>query len=304
MGASARSTTWRSGGAQRDPIRGCRYSLARRASPQALHGRDDAAPPGVAVRCQLGARSHNAWTETEDAELDEEFALRYDSGAKHPDAGLSRGSRRVALKWCEAQLGLDPGSKTAVIFSHVLWDANMFYGEDLFEDQETWLVETVRAACANPEVDWVVKLHPANLYKAERELNDKIAIRERVGELPRHVKLLEPDTDLNTFSLFSVADYGITIRGTVGMELPALGARSDSRHGALLGLRFHNRFCDRGGISRPARPDPGHPTFDRRSRRCWRVATPTASSGCGRFVSQVYAGAVHAAGQARPPAES
>lgn len=164
------------------------------------------------------------WTAKEDAELDEEFSLRYDSGAKHPDAGLQQGKQQKSAEVVRAQLGLDPGKKTAVIFSHVLWDANLFYGEDLFEDQETWLVETVRAACANPEVDWVVKLHPANLYKAARELNDKIAIRERVGELPAHVKLLEPDTDLNTFSLFSVADYGITIRGTVGMELPCFGA--------------------------------------------------------------------------------
>jgi hypothetical protein len=32
-------------------------------------------------------------------------------------------------------LGLDPEKKTAVVFSHILWDANLFYGEDLFEDQ-------------------------------------------------------------------------------------------------------------------------------------------------------------------------
>jgi hypothetical protein len=73
-------------------------------------------------------------------------------------------------------------------------------------------------------VNWVVKLHPANMYKAEGvEPNDEIAIREAVGELPPHVKLLRPETEINTFSLFSVADFGITIRGTIGMELPVYG---------------------------------------------------------------------------------
>src|SRR5665213_2023901 len=31
------------------------------------------------------------------------------------------------------------------------------------------------------------------------------------------------DTDINTFSLFDVADYGLTVRGTIGMELPCYG---------------------------------------------------------------------------------
>ena len=164
------------------------------------------------------------WTEARERELREEFDLRYGGGEMHPDAGLQEGKRIVPGGEVRARLGLDPAKPTAVIFSHVLWDANLFYGEDLFEDQESWLVESVRAASENPRANWVVKLHPANMYKAERgELNDKVAIREAVGSLPAHVKLLDPETEINTFSLFEAADYGITIRGTIGMELPAFG---------------------------------------------------------------------------------
>ena len=165
------------------------------------------------------------WGAAQEAAVDEEFAVRYGEGEKHPDAGLQEGKRLKDVEAVRAQLGLDPAKPTAIVFSHVLWDANLFYGDDLFDDQETWLVETVRAACANPLANWVVKLHPANLYKARAgELNDEAAIREAVGELPPHVQLLRPETDINTFSLFAVADAGITIRGTVGMELPCFGA--------------------------------------------------------------------------------
>lgn len=165
------------------------------------------------------------WTERHERELDEEFALRYGSGVKHPDAGLQEGKKMKRREEILAQLGLDPARKTAVIFSHVLWDANLFYGRDLFDDQETWLVESVKAACESPAVNWIVKLHPANLYKAETAvLNDEAAIREAVGELPPHVKLLRPETDVNTFSIFQLADWGVTIRGTVGLELPCFGA--------------------------------------------------------------------------------
>jgi hypothetical protein len=37
------------------------------------------------------------------------------------------------------------------------------------------------------------------------------------------VKLLEPDTDISTWSLFDVTDYGVTIRGSIGFELPCFG---------------------------------------------------------------------------------
>lgn len=164
------------------------------------------------------------WTPELDRELDVEFDLRYGPGEKPPEAGLQTRPQRSPEE-VRAQLGLQPGRKVAVVFSHILWDANMFYGDDLFEDQEEWLVETVKAACANPELDWIVKLHPANSYKAEagRELNDRVAIREAVGELPPHVRLLDPEADVNTMSLFRVTDVGITIRGTIGMELPCFG---------------------------------------------------------------------------------
>ena len=49
------------------------------------------------------------------------------------------------------------------------------------------------------------------------------ALRRHFGNLPGHVKLMRADTGINTFSLFDVADYGLTVRGTIGMELPCFG---------------------------------------------------------------------------------
>ncbi|MHB8643758.1 MAG: hypothetical protein ACYDA3_12835 [Gaiellaceae bacterium] len=167
------------------------------------------------------------WNDRHEAELRAEFDLRYSGAEKHPDAGLQEGKRILSADNVKSMLALDPAKKTAVLFSHVLWDANLFYGDDLFEDQEQWLVESVKAACANDSVNWIIKLHPANVYKAETtELNDEAAIRDAVGPLPPHVTLLRPETEINTYSLFAVADYGITIRGTIGMELPCFGIRT------------------------------------------------------------------------------
>jgi hypothetical protein len=125
-------------------------------------------------------------------------------------------------------LGLDPEKPIAVVFSHVLWDANLFYGEDLFKDYGDWFVETVRAANANPSVNWLIKMHPANLWKRAREgvkgeYAEAVLIQEKLGDLAPHVTLLPADSDINTLSLFQHADFGVTVRGTSGMEMPCFG---------------------------------------------------------------------------------
>ena len=167
------------------------------------------------------------WTPERDAELDEEFAKRY---------GNAWALSRRIQSWTEdrprgeviAELGLEAAKKTAVLYSHILWDANMFYGEDLFADQEEWFLETVRAAAANPSVNWIVKLHPANVWKLKRERiegarDEETAIREAVGELPAHVAIVRAESEISTRSIFGLTDYGITIRGSVGFELPCFG---------------------------------------------------------------------------------
>jgi hypothetical protein len=167
------------------------------------------------------------WNGERDRAVEEDFRHRYDGGSvltRRIQGWTSDRGRHEVL----GALGLDPGKKTAVVYSHILWDANMFYGDDLFADQEEWFVETVRAACENDRVNWIVKLHPANVWKLRRdgvegELDEEVAIREAVGELPPHVALLRPDSEVSTRSVFELTDYGITIRGSVGFELPCFG---------------------------------------------------------------------------------
>jgi Capsule polysaccharide biosynthesis protein len=167
------------------------------------------------------------WGERQERELEEDFSKRYDGSTYH--ARLNQSWTRPRTRGeVVAELGLDPSRKTAVVFSHVLWDANMFYGRDLFADQEEWFVETVRAAAANDAVNWVIKLHPANVWKRKRdgvtdELDELVAIRKHVGSLPQHVRVLEPTSDVSTWSLFDATDWGVTIRGSVGFELPCFG---------------------------------------------------------------------------------
>jgi len=168
------------------------------------------------------------WTPWHEAELAEEFRARYQNMAWWLTRRYQDGKQMKSPREVRRQIGLDPSKKTAVIFSHITWDASFFHGEDVFADFEEWLIETVKVACANPVLNWIIKLHPINVYKskadhAPQEPSERAALRTRIGPLPPHVKLLEPDTDLNTFALFPVTDYCLTVRGTIGIEMACFG---------------------------------------------------------------------------------
>jgi len=126
------------------------------------------------------------------------------------------------------KLNLSPDKKVAVIFPHILWDGSFFWGEDLFDNYAHWFAETMRAACGNSRLQWLVKLHPAHVVKNKimkhagrpAELD---VIEGEFRDLPSHIKLIQPDTDISTYSLFEIADYVVTVRGTVGVEAALFG---------------------------------------------------------------------------------
>jgi len=129
------------------------------------------------------------------------------------------------------QLGIAPDRKVAVIYSHILYDTLFFFGTDLFSDYAEWLVETVRVACANPGIDWLIKVHPSNLWRGEMNSmlkgrhEEERLIEQAIGKLPSHVRVVPASTKINPYTWFQMADYGITVRGTSGLEMAALGKR-------------------------------------------------------------------------------
>lgn len=170
-------------------------------------------------------------TPTMQQRLDEEFAARYRADSMADLRRLQSKKQVMPPEQVRQRLGLDPAKKTAVIFAHVSWDGAFFFGEDLFDDFDDWLVQTTRAACANAHLNWIVKLHPLNVLKFAQEGKTEFEETEMVHlralmPLPPHVQIMRADTPINTASLFPVIDYGLTVRGTIGMELPCFGIPS------------------------------------------------------------------------------
>lgn len=187
-------------------------------------------------RTHFSSISDASWTaiisqpfnKTVEEELTQNFIDRYSdrwalSKRNQPNTHV------VPVEVAKKELEISPDRRVAIIYSHILYDTLFFNGEYLFKNYADWLVQSIKAACKNPHVDWYVKIHPSNLWRGELEYyhggvyEEVRLIREYVGELPDNVKLIYPDTPYSPYTWLQVADYGITVTGTSGIELGALG---------------------------------------------------------------------------------
>ncbi len=169
-----------------------------------------------------------AWTETHRLRLYQELYNSYASGDWYSEEGTQFHKLMLQSDEVRQRVKLDPEKKTAIIFPPILWDGSFFWGQDLFAGYEDWLIETIKIAYMNSNVNWIIKVHPSNLIKDARDgvLGEPAEMRvmhEHFGELPPHIFVIPADTDISTFSLFGLADYCVTVRGTVGIEAATFG---------------------------------------------------------------------------------
>ncbi len=140
-----------------------------------------------------------------------------------------------------------PAKFRAIIACHILHDATFFWGSNLFKDYKDWLVSTIEAAIKSPkDIHWIIKMHPANLVKNNRdglgEMSlEEIAIRQNFGKLPENFTILYPSDPVSALEVVKICDLVVTVRGTIGLEGMLMGkmvatagtGRYDGRGGTL-----------------------------------------------------------------------
>ena len=124
------------------------------------------------------------------------------------------------------QLQVDRSKPLVGLFTNVLWDARVNYSDvTTFPGPLEWVLETVRHFAARPEVQLVVRVHPAELRHALCRSQQLVAdeICKVFPSLPDHIKIIGPDSDLNSYALASLIDVGLVHTTKIGLEMAARG---------------------------------------------------------------------------------
>ena len=149
-----------------------------------------------------------------------------------PSVGTTRSEKFYSKKDIYKILKIDKSKPTAVIFNHIFWDGTFFYGKDAFATYREWFLETIKIANKNNNLNWIIKPHPANKVQNLRDgidenfTEEEKIIKKTFGFMPNNLKILKNDNKINSWSLYQILDYCVTIRGTPGIESALFGAET------------------------------------------------------------------------------
>ena len=119
------------------------------------------------------------------------------------------------------RLGLDPHRTVVLLCTNVVGDS-LALGRQIFtEGMAGWLRQTVSHFADRPEAQLVVRVHPAEKILVGDPSVD--IVHEALPDLPRHVIVVPPESEINTYDLMEVADVGLAYTTTVGMEMAMAG---------------------------------------------------------------------------------
>ncbi len=116
-------------------------------------------------------------------------------------------------------------SKVTTFFTNVLWDANIFYGDSLFEkgivDATIFLINEF---ARNPSELLLIRIHPAESkggFTTRKSFSS--IIKENFDILPQNIRVIGPESDISSYTLAEMSDKSIIYGSNIGLELACRG---------------------------------------------------------------------------------
>ncbi|MEO8899523.1 MAG: hypothetical protein ABI352_12175 [Candidatus Dormibacter sp.] len=138
------------------------------------------------------------------------------------------------------ELRLRDGHPLVVMFCNILWDSAVLERDIAFTSMGSWAIEGIRWAETHPEIDLVVRIHPAEVRLMNHTTRERTAdhIAAHVPVLPANVRVVAADDPTSSYTLMDQAVLGLVYTSTVGLEMATRGLP------VLVAARTHYR--DRG----------------------------------------------------------
>ena len=163
------------------------------------------------------------WTDQQEKEVENYLRSRR-TGGRDWIAFHSNKSEQDVERIRERLTGFDPKKPLIGMLTNVAWDAQLHYPANAFSDMLDWIVQTIRYFSKRPDLQLVIRIHPA-------EVSGDIPSRQPVSEevrrafpvLPKNIFVIAPGELISTYPLMEACD-SVLIYGTkTGVELATLG---------------------------------------------------------------------------------
>ena len=122
------------------------------------------------------------------------------------------------------QIGIDFDKPTIGLLTNVIWDAQLHYRANAFPNMVDWLVRTIEYFQRRPDLQLLIRVHPAEVSGALPSLQPVVGeIRRRFPSLPANVFVIPPESPISTYVTMTQCN-AVVIYGTkTGVELTSEG---------------------------------------------------------------------------------
>ncbi len=122
------------------------------------------------------------------------------------------------------ELGVDFAKPVIGLLTNVFWDAQLHYPANAFKDMLAWVLETIRYFARRPDLQLLIRIHPAEVRGTIASRQPLLAeIQRAFPQLPANVFVIPPESNSSTYAAMYQCD-SVLIYGTkTGVELSAVG---------------------------------------------------------------------------------
>lgn len=123
------------------------------------------------------------------------------------------------------QIGLDPNKPIIGLLTNVTWDAQLHYPANAFPNIVEWLVQTCQYFETRPDLQLLVRVHPAELSGFPQSRQPILReLRRRIGpRLPSNIFIVGPESPMSTYALMSLCNAAVIYGTKMGVELTSVG---------------------------------------------------------------------------------
>lgn len=122
------------------------------------------------------------------------------------------------------EIGVDFSKPSVALLTNVLWDAQLHYPANAFPNMLDWIVHTIRYFAQRPEVQLLIRVHPAEIRGAIPSRQNVVEeIRRVFPVLPPNVFIIPPESQVSTYALVEQCNAAIIYGTKTGVELTAMG---------------------------------------------------------------------------------
>jgi len=123
-----------------------------------------------------------------------------------------------------AKVGVDLSRPIIGCLTNVSWDAQLHYPANAFPNMLEWLVQTVEYFARRPELQLLVRVHPAEISGFPVSRQPILAeLKKHIPQLPSNVIIVPPESGVSSYALMSLCNAAVIYGTKMGVELSSVG---------------------------------------------------------------------------------